>query len=70
MRLTLIALTVIVIGGVGHLPGALLGGVLLGLGEVITGFVAGAVWSPLISLAIFFGVLVLRPEGLLGVRHP
>jgi branched-chain amino acid transport system permease protein len=70
MRLTLIALTVIVIGGVGSLPGALLGGVLLGVGEVITAFVTGAVWSPLTSLAIFFGVLVWRPAGLLRVRHP
>ena len=37
-HLTLVALTIIVIGGVGSLPGALLGGLVLGLAEVLTSF--------------------------------
>ncbi len=69
IRLTLIALTVIVIGGVGSLPGALLGGIVLGIAEVFTAFFAGAVWSPVTYLVVFFAVLLVRPEGLLGVRH-
>ncbi len=69
LRLTLIALTVIVIGGVGSLPGALLGGIVLGIAEVFTAFFAGAVWSPVTYLLVFFVVLLVRPEGLLGVRH-
>ena len=69
LRLTLIALTVIVIGGVGNLPGALLGGIVLGITEVFTAFVAGAVWSPVTSVLVLFVVLLLRPEGLVGLRH-
>lgn len=68
LRLTLIALTVIVIGGVGSLPGALLGGIVLGIADVFTAFVAGAVWSPVTYVLVFFVVLLLRPEGLAGMR--
>ncbi len=67
-RLTLIGLTVVVIGGVGSLPGALLGGVLLGIAEVLTAYVVGAIWSPVVSLLVFFAVLLVRPEGLFGQR--
>lgn len=69
LRLTLIAMTVIVIGGVGSLPGVLAGGVLLGLGDVFTAFLVGAVWSPVTYVLVFFVVLLLRPEGLAGIRH-
>jgi branched-chain amino acid transport system permease protein len=68
LRLTLVAMTIVVIGGVGSLPGALLGGGLLGMAEVLTAYVLGAVWSPVVSLLVFFSVLVIRPEGLWGRR--
>ncbi len=68
LRLTLIALTILVIGGVGSLPGALLGGILVGEAEVLTAFFIGPAWSPVLYLAVLFAVLLLRPEGLLGVR--
>lgn len=64
LRLTLVAMTVVVIGGVGNLPGTLLGGALLGLAEVLTAYALGAVWAPVVSLLVFFAVLVLRPQGL------
>jgi branched-chain amino acid transport system permease protein len=69
LRLTLIALTVVVIGGVGSLPGALLGGIVLGVVEVFTAFFIGAVWSPVTYVLVFFLVLLLRPEGLVGIRQ-
>jgi branched-chain amino acid transport system permease protein len=69
LRLTLIALTVVVIGGVGNLPGALLGGIVLGVVEVFTAFFIGAVWSPVTYVLVFFLVLLLRPEGLVGIRQ-
>jgi len=68
LRLTLVAMTIVVIGGVGSLPGALLGGGLLGMAEVLTAYVLGSVWSPVVSLLVFFSVLVVRPEGLWGRR--
>jgi branched-chain amino acid transport system permease protein len=68
LRLTLVAMTIVVIGGVGSLPGALLGGGLLGMAEVLTAYAIGAVWSPVVSLLVFFSVLVIRPEGLWGRR--
>ncbi|MBI3076493.1 MAG: branched-chain amino acid ABC transporter permease [Deltaproteobacteria bacterium] len=69
LPLTMIALTIIVIGGVGSLPGALLGGVLVGTAEVLTTFLAGGAWAPVVYLLVFFLVLVVRPEGLFGVRE-
>jgi branched-chain amino acid transport system permease protein len=65
-RLTLIALTIIVIGGVGSLLGALVGGVVLGTAEVLTAFFITPAWSPMTYLLIFFLVLVVKPEGFLG----
>jgi branched-chain amino acid transport system permease protein len=69
VRLTLVAMTIVVIGGVGSLPGALLGGGLLGMAEVLTAYVLGSIWSPVVSLLVFFSVLVIRPEGLWARRR-
>jgi len=66
LRLTMIAFTVSAAGGVGNLPGALAAGVALGVAEVFTGYWVGPVWSPMTSLLVLFGVLLLRPVGLLG----
>jgi branched-chain amino acid transport system permease protein len=67
--LTLVALIVVVIGGVGRLLGALLGGILLGMVQVLTVFVVGSGWSPLVFLLVLFVVLVFRPQGLLEGRR-
>ncbi len=64
LRLTLTAMTIVVIGGVGSLPGALVGGSLLGMAEVLTAYTLGSVWAPVVSLLVFFSVLAIRPEGL------
>jgi hypothetical protein len=42
MRLTLVALIIVVLGGVGSLPGV------LGMAEVVTGFLLGPAWSPVV----------------------
>ena len=68
LRLTLVAMTIVVIGAVGSLPGALLGGSLLGIAEVLTAYVLGSIWSPVVSRLVFFSVLVVHPEGLWGRR--
>lgn len=67
--LTLVALIVVVIGGVGSLPGALLGGLLLGMIQALTVFFVGSGWSPIMFLLALFLILVFRPQGLLGGRR-
>jgi branched-chain amino acid transport system permease protein len=67
--LTLVALIVVVIGGVGRLPGALLGGIVLGMVQVLTAFFVSPRWSPIMFLLVLFLVLVTRPEGLLERRR-
>ena len=66
LPLTLKAFTVVILAGVGHLPATLLAGAVLGLAEVMTGQFIGTVWSPAVSLAILFLVLVVRPTGFFG----
>ena len=55
-----------VLGGIGNIPGAALGGLLLGVVET---FVNGSQWSTYkdaIAFAILIGILLFRPAGLLG----
>lgn len=66
MPLVLKALTIIVLGGMGSLLGALWGGVILGLAETLTGFYLGDKWSPTVATLLLLAVLVVRPRGLFG----
>jgi len=66
LPLTLKALTVVILAGVGSLPGTILAGVLLGLAEVAGSYFLGAVWAPVIGFALLFLVLLVRPTGLFG----
>lgn len=63
---TLLAFVIVIIGGMGSLPGALLGGILIGTSEAL----AGVIFQPSLKSAFSFGllilVLLLRPQGLLG----
>ena len=61
-------LAVIVVGGMGSLPGALVGGILLGVAEVFAVQHLGSAWRDLIAFALLFGILLLRPQGLFGGR--
>lgn len=66
LPLTLKYLAIIVLGGVGHLPGTLAGSVVLGLAESLVSFYVGAEWSLTVAFLILIGILLLRPRGLLG----
>jgi branched-chain amino acid transport system permease protein len=65
---TLLAFVIVITGGLGSMPGALLGGVLIGVTEAM----AGLLFAPSIKSMFAFGILVLvllfRPQGLLGKR--
>jgi branched-chain amino acid transport system permease protein len=60
--------TAAVVGGIGSIPGAMLGGVVVGLAEAYATGYAGGRWSDLIVFAILIFVLLVRPSGLLGTR--
>ena len=70
------AFTAAVFGGIGNLPGAMVGGVLLGLIEslgagyigALTGGVLGSHYQDIFAFIVLILVLTLRPQGLLGER--
>jgi len=55
-----------VLGGFGSLPGALLGGILLGLVNALVGRYVSSNYQTVISFAILLGLLAVRPQGLIG----
>ena len=60
-------LAVLVLGGLGSVPGAIAGGLLMGLAEALVPSAASG-WRDALAFAILFAVLLLRPSGLLGRR--
>jgi branched-chain amino acid transport system permease protein len=64
------AFTAAVLGGIGNVPGAMLGGVLIGLIESMSGAFIATAWSDVIIFSILVLVLVFRPSGLLGRVAP
>jgi branched-chain amino acid transport system permease protein len=73
-QLGLFAFTAAVLGGIGNLPGAVLGSLCIGLIEQfnngLTWRSPGTDWTETIIFAILILILVFRPEGLLGERTP
>jgi branched-chain amino acid transport system permease protein len=73
-RLGLIAFTAAVLGGIGNLPGAVLGALLIGFiqafNEGLPLHMPGSDWTESIVFSILILILVFRPEGLLGERTP
>ena len=61
-------LGVIVLGGMGSLPGAVVGALLIGVGEAMTSTYVGPEWATAVPYAVIFVVLLARPQGLLGAR--
>ena len=60
------AFTAAVVGGIGSLPGAMLGGLLIGVAEsMITGYISSA-YTNLFVFALLIVVMLVRPSGLLG----
>jgi branched-chain amino acid transport system permease protein len=73
-QLGLIAFTAAVLGGIGNLPGAVLGAILIGLiqafNEGLNWHAPGSDWTQSLVFSILILILVFRPEGLLGERTP
>jgi branched-chain amino acid transport system permease protein len=66
MPYTIIAFIVIVLGGLGNIFGALIGGFVLGLLETIGVAITSPGLRPILSYSVFILVILLRPKGLFG----
>jgi branched-chain amino acid transport system permease protein len=64
----LYAVTAAVLGGIGNIPGAVLGGLVIGVVGELSKAYLGAKWSEATIFAILIVILLFRPAGLLGAR--
>jgi branched-chain amino acid transport system permease protein len=67
-RVGLKAFTAAILGGIGNIPGAVLGALILGVTEALTTYQYGSEWSDVTTFVVLMLVLLLRPRGLLGER--
>lgn len=65
---TLLAFVIVIVGGLGSMAGALLGGVLIGVSEALAGLFVAPSAKSMFSFALLILVLLVRPAGLLGTR--
>ncbi len=63
---TMSAFVVIILGGLGNLWGGFLAGLLLGMLEIFGVAITGPEWRSVLVYGIFIGILIFRPQGLLG----
>ena len=61
-------LSIVVLGGLGSVPGAVVAALILGVGEALMSTYVSPLWSPALSIVLIFVILVVRPQGLLGTR--
>ncbi len=65
---TIKAFAIIIIGGLGSIPGAIIGGLLYGIAENTAGYLLGGVWRDAVAFALLIIVLVIRPTGIFGEK--
>ncbi|HEV8661569.1 MAG TPA: branched-chain amino acid ABC transporter permease [Candidatus Methylomirabilis sp.] len=68
LPLTLTSFIVVILGGMGSLPGAALGGLIVGVTESLGAVLLVSSLKQVVSFIIVIGILLLRPRGLLGGR--
>jgi len=62
------AFTAAILGGIGNIPGAMLGGILLGVIEAMGAAYISMAWKDAIAFGVLILILIVRPTGLLGER--
>ncbi len=62
------AFTAAVLGGIGNIPGAMVGGLLLGVLEALGAAYISTSWKDAIAFCVLIAVLIVRPTGILGER--
>jgi len=66
---TLLAFVIVIVGGLGSMTGALLGGLLIGVSEAVAGLLLQPALKSMFSFGLLIVVLLLRPQGLLGRKE-
>ena len=64
----LVAFTIVVLGGMGSVPGALIGGLIVGVVESLSGLFLGESLGQIGIFIVFIAVLLVRPTGLFGAK--
>ncbi len=62
------AFAIVILGGLGSIPGAIIGGLFYGVAESAATYTLGGAWKDAISFVVLIVVLVIRPTGLFGER--
>ena len=65
---TLLAFTIVIIGGLGSMGGALLGGLVIGVAEALASIIIAPSMKTMVSFGLLVVILALRPQGLMGKR--
>jgi branched-chain amino acid transport system permease protein len=55
-----------ILGGIGSVPGAAIGGLVVGLGEALTVSLVGSQWRAGVGFLLLIAILLVRPQGLFG----
>lgn len=67
---TLLAFVIVIVGGLGSMTGALMGGLLIGVSEAVAGLLMQPSLKSMFSFGLLILVLLLRPQGLFGKSSP
>ncbi|MGD6852691.1 MAG: branched-chain amino acid ABC transporter permease [Candidatus Bathyarchaeia archaeon] len=65
---TIIAFAIIILGGLGSIKGAIVGGLLYGIAEQLATLFLGGIWGSAVAFALLIVVLIIRPRGLFGEK--
>jgi branched-chain amino acid transport system permease protein len=65
---TIIAFAIIIMGGLGSIKGAIVGGLLYGIAEQLATLFLGGIWGSAVAFAMLIVVLVIKPNGIFGEK--
>jgi branched-chain amino acid transport system permease protein len=68
-EMTVIAFVIVIIGGLGSVVGALVGGILIGVSESLAALLINPAMKSMISYSLLIAMLLIRPQGLFGGRQ-
>ena len=68
LNFVLIAFVIVVLGGMGSIEGALLGGICIGIAQSLSSYFIAPAYGQMFFFSLFLLVLIFRPSGLLGQK--